>query len=142
MGDGRVALGVRFDGALRGEGWLVGTPRLDVLREKLTVPDLDFDVATGELLVQGLEFLRTEAVLAQLREAAVLPLGDRLDSLRVKVESAINRDLADGVQLSAQLTAGRLLDVVALPSSLIVRAEAAGTLALGVDREMRFTKPQ
>ncbi len=142
VGDGRVALGVRFDGALRGEGWLVGTPRLDVVREELTVPDLDFDVATGELLVQGLEFLRTEAVLAQLREAAVLPLSDRLDSLRVKVEGAINRDLTDGVQLSAQLTAGRLLDVVALPSSLIVRAEAAGTLALGVDRKMRFTKPQ
>ncbi len=142
VGDGRVALGVRFDGALRGEGWLVGTPSLDVAREELTVPDLDYDVATGDALVHGLEFLRSEAVLAQLRELAVLPLGDRLDSLRVKVEAAINRDLTDGVQLSAQLIAGRLLDVVAMPSSLIVRAEAAGTLALGIDREMRFSKPK
>ena len=140
VGDGRVALGVRFDGALRGEGWLVGTPKLDVEREELTVPDLDFDVATGDALVKGLEFLRTDKVLAQLRTAAVLPLGDRLDSLRVKVEGAINRDLTEGVQLSAQLLTGRLLDVVAMPSSLIVRAEAAGTLALHIDRELRFGK--
>ncbi len=140
VGDGRVALGVRFDGALRGEGWLVGTPQLDVEREELTVPDLDFDVATGEALVHGLSFLRTDAVLAQLRGSAVLPLGSRLDSLRVKVEGAINRELADGVALSAQLFTGRLLDVVAMPSSLIVRAEAAGTLALDIDRELRFKK--
>jgi len=53
----------------------------------------------------------------------------------------INRDLSDGVQLSAQLTTGRLLDIVAMPSSLIVRAEAAGTLALGIDRQLRFCKP-
>jgi hypothetical protein len=141
VGDGRVALGLRFDGALRGEGWLVGTPVLDVPTEQLTVPDLDFDVATGDALVRGLEFLRTDAVLSQLRESAVLPLGERLDALRVKVEGAINRDLADGVALSARLRTGRLLDVVAMPSSLIVRAEAAGSLALGIDRELSFRAP-
>ena len=54
VGDGRLALGLRFDGALRGEGWLLGTPPVDVAREVLSVPDLDFDVATGDALVQGL----------------------------------------------------------------------------------------
>ncbi len=138
VGDGRVALGVKFDGAVRGEGWLVGTPQLDIEREELTVPDLNFDVATSNALVQGLAFLTEEAAVLQLREAAVLPLADRLATLRAKVEGAINRQLTDGVQLSAKLTAGRLIDVVAMPSALIVRAEAAGSLALDVDREMRF----
>jgi hypothetical protein len=142
VGDGRVALGVRFDGSVRGEGWLVGTPKLDITNEQLTVPDLNFDVATSDMLVQGLAYLQSETVIAMLREAAVLPLAAPLQQLRTKVEGAINRELTDGVELSAQLTAGRLLDVVAMPSALIVRAEAAGTLALHIDRELRFkSKP-
>ena len=138
VGDGRVALGVKFDGAVRGEGWLVGTPQLDIANEQLTVPDLNFDVATSDLLVQGLAYLQSDAVVSMLREAAVLSLVEPLQQLRTKVEGAINRELTDGVELSAQLTAGRLLDVVAMPSALIVRAEAAGTLALNIDRELRF----
>lgn len=142
VGDGRVALGVRFDGSVRGEGWLVGTPKLDIAREELTVPDLDFDVATSDVLVQGLAYLQSENVIKLLREAAVLPLAEPLQQLRSKVEGAVNRELTEGVELEAQLTAGRLLDVVAMPSALIVRAEAAGTIALHIDRELRFkTKP-
>lgn len=137
VGDGRLALGLRFTGAVEGEGWLVGTPQLDTNRESLTVPDLDFDVATGDLLVQGLEFLRTPAVLEQLRAAAVLPLREPLEALRAKVEQAINRELTDGVSLAATLVRGRLVDVTAMPHALIVRAEAAGRLALDVDRELR-----
>ena len=138
VGDGRVALGVKFDGSVRGEGWLVGTPKLDIASERLTVPDLNFDVATSDVLVQRLAYLQSETVINKLREAAVLSLAEPLQQLRTTVEGAINRQLTDGVELSAQLTAGRLLDVVAMPSALIVRAEAAGTLALNIDRELRF----
>lgn len=140
VGDGRLALGVRFDGALRGEGWLIGTPQLDVASGVLSVPDLDFDVATGDLLVRGLEFLRTESVLAQLREAAQLPLAGPLDALREKVQAAMNRELADGVLLFAELTWARVIQVVALPSGLVARAETTGSIGLGIDRELRVKR--
>lgn len=140
LGDGRLALGVRFDGALRGEGWLIGTPRLDVASGVLSVPDLDFDVATGDLLVRGLEFLRTDAVLAQLREAAQLPLAGPLDALREKVQGAMNRELADGVSLFAELTSARVIQVAALPTALVARAETTGTIGLGIDRELRVKR--
>ena len=79
-------------------------------------------------------------MLAQLREAAVLPLRDPLDALREKVEGAINRELTDGVSLTATLVRGRVLDVTAMPSALLLRAEAAGRLALDVDRELSISK--
>ncbi len=140
VGDGRLALGVRFDGALRGEGWLIGTPQLDVASGVLSVPDLDFDVATGDLLVRGLEFLRTDAVLAQLREAAQLPLAEPLDALREKVQGAMNRELADGVSLFAELTSARVIQVAALPTALVARAETTGSIGLGIDRELRVKR--
>jgi hypothetical protein len=140
VGDGRLALGVRFDGALRGEGWLIGTPQLDVATGVLSVPDLDFDVATGDLLVHGLAFLRTDAVLAQLREAAQLPLAGPLDALREKVQGAMNRELADGVSLFAELTSARVIQVAALPTALVARAETTGSIGLGIDRELRVKR--
>ena len=53
LGDGRLVVGVQFSGSLKGEGYLVGTPKFDPISNMLYVPDLDFDVATGDRLVQG-----------------------------------------------------------------------------------------
>jgi hypothetical protein len=136
LGDGRLAVRLRFAGAVRGEGWLVGTPALDSTTGTVRVPDLDFDVATGNLLVQGLAFLQGPAVLEALRTAAVFPLGDPLDALRVRVEGAMNRELTDGVHLTARLQSARLASVHALPEALVVRAETRGQLGLGIDRAL------
>jgi hypothetical protein len=137
VGDGRVAFGLRFSGALRGEGWLLGTPQLDATTGELTVPDLDFDVATGDALVRGLSFLRSDATLEALRTAARLPLAGPLDDLRGLVEGAMNRELAGGVQLWATLTSARVVDVRAYPEAIIARAQTSGAIGLGIDRPLR-----
>ena len=137
VGDGRVAFGLRFSGALRGEGWLLGTPQLDPTTGELIVPDLDFDLATGDALVRGLSFLRSDATLEALRTAARLPLAGPLDDLRGLVEGAMNRELADGVQLWATLTSARVVDVRAHPDAIIARAQTSGAIGLGIDRPLR-----
>lgn len=136
VGDGRLAVGLRFSGALRGEGWLLGTPQLDDATGDLIVPDLDFDVATGDLLVRGLAFLRSPGTLRALREAARVPLTGAIAELRGRVEQAMNRDLADGVALRAELTTARVVHVSAQPEALVARAETEGVIGLGIDRSL------
>lgn len=136
VGDGRLAVGLRFSGALRGEGWLLGTPQLDRATGDLVVPDLDFDVATGDVLVRGLAFLRAPATLRALRAAARVPLTGAMAELRERVERAMNRDLADGVALWAELTTARVVHVSAQPDALVARAEAEGVIGLGIDRSL------
>lgn len=136
LGDGRLVLGVQFSGSLQGEGYLVGTPRFDVASNMLYVPDLNFDVATSDKLVQGVAWLKKDDVVSQLREIARFPLTDVLDDTRKKVEEKINRELTDGVRLNATLHAGRVIDVAALQRAMVVRAEAVGTIGLTLDREL------
>ena len=136
VGDGRLALGLRFSGAVDGEGWLVGTPVLDTMRGTLTVPDLDFDVATGDLLVRGLQFLRGTSVLDVLRAQATVSLDELLDPLRERVQRAMNRELAEGVHLVAALSSARAVAVSAGPDALHARAETRGRLALEIDRTL------
>ena len=136
LGDGRLAVGVQFSGSLQGEGYLVGTPKFDPSSNMLYVPDLNFDVATSDRLVQGVAWLKKADVVDQLREIARFPLEDVLADTRNKVEEKINRELTRGVHLAAKFKTGRVIDVVALERAMIVRAEAVGTLGLSVDREL------
>ncbi len=134
LDDGRVVLAVRVSGDISGTAYLVGTPQLDQVTRALIVPDLDFDVSTSNALVQGLAWLRKGDMVTQLRKQARFPLDTILEETRVKVEDALNRDLTDGVELSGTVRTGKLLDVLVHPRWLVVRAEAAGTLALNIDR--------
>jgi hypothetical protein len=140
MNDGRIVLAVGMDGAVSGEAYFVGTPQIDTVSRTLIVPDLDFDVATANALVLGLAWLKKGDMLAELRQRARVPIEALLEDTRTKVEQALNRDLADGVSLSGTVTRGRVLDVVAEPRWLVVRAEATGTLGLGIDREIKLRR--
>lgn len=137
LGDGRVVLAVTVGGGVRGTGYLVGTPTIDHKARALVVSDLDFDVATSDALVAGLAWLKKSDFLERLRASARFPLDSALEETRARVEEALNRDLTDGVQLSGTVTTGRLMDVIVHPRWLVVRAEAAGHLALDIDRPIR-----
>ncbi len=134
LDDGRVVLAVRVSGDISGTAYLVGTPQVDQVTRALIVPDLDFDVSTSNALVRGLAWLRKGDMVTQLRKQARFPLDTILEETRAKVEDALNRDLTDGVQLSGTVRTGKLLDVLVHPRWLVVQAEAAGTIALDIDR--------
>jgi Domain of unknown function (DUF4403) len=140
LGDGRVVLALGVDGAVKGDAFFIGTPVVDTSSRMLSVPDLDFDVATADALVRGLAWLKKADVVTELRKRARVPLSPILEETRVRVERALNRDLAEGVRLSGEVETGRILDVFADPRWLIVRAEATGSLGLGIDRELKFRK--
>lgn len=137
LDDGRVVLAVTVGGGVRGTAYLVGTPTIDHQARALVVSDLDFDVATNDALVAGLAWLKKGDLLERLRASARFPLDSALEETRERVEGALNRDLTDGVRLSGTVTTGRLMDVLVHPRWLVVRAEAAGRLALDIDRPIR-----
>lgn len=140
--DGRIVLAATMGGSVRGDVYLVGTPQVDREARALTVPDLDFDVETNDALISGVTWLKREEFVQRLRQSARFPLDDVLERTRLKVEEALNRDLTDGVRLSGAVRTGRLVDVLVHPRWLVVRAEAAGALALDVDRPIKRSPPK
>ena len=140
LNDGRVALALGMDGAVRGDAYFVGTPSVDTVLRTLTFPDLDFDVATANSLVRGLAWLKKGNLVTELRARATVPLDTILEETRARAEKAINRELTHGVELVGTIHTGRLVDVVAEPAWIVVRAEATGALGLGIDREIRIKK--
>lgn len=138
IGGNRVALEVRLSGAARGRLHLIGTPAYDAVRDAITVPDLDYDVHTANVLVQGITWLAGGKLRNELRNKAVLPASAMLDLARGLANAEITRTLADGVRLSGEIRGARALTARATAEGLRAQARGFGKLALDIRLEDVF----
>lgn len=136
IGDRRVALGVDLGGAVRGRVYFTGTPVIDTATRQVAVPDLDYDVGSSNLLVQGLDWLRGDDLRDLLRTFARFPDAQAIGRLVPLAERGMNRQLADGVVLRASIHEARGVSVRATTRDLRVYAEARGTARLAISKEI------
>ncbi len=124
IGDGRVALEVRFEGSARGRVFLVGRPELDSSAGELHVPDLEFDLETRNVLVGGLAWLAEDRLVEFLRQRARVSVAEVMEPARDQLLRGMNRDLSDDVSVEGDVHSTDLLEVRALRDYLLVHAEA------------------
>ena len=135
LGNGRVALEVEVGGAVRGRIFLVGTPRHDPAADEIHVPDLDFDVATANMLVGSIDWLAHEELSGFLRERARWPAGD-LSALAFRyLERGLNSRLSDRVRLEGRVDSVTIRAVHATRAALEVHADASAEATLVVERD-------
>ncbi|HEX9562668.1 MAG TPA: DUF4403 family protein [Gemmatimonadaceae bacterium] len=141
IGGGRVALGVNLGGAVRGRLYFTGTPQLDRQRRELRVPDLDFDLGTADLLVQGMEWLKGEEMRDFLRDRARVSEAELIGRLSALAEAGINRTLTDGIVLSGTVHRAEATSVRASIAELRVRALAEASLRLDISKAPTVPRP-
>ncbi len=132
IGGGKLALELRFKGAAQGRVYFVGTPRYDAGTNELFVPDLDYDVGSVNLLVSGLEWMKHDDVREFFRARARWPVGDVMQKGREQLAKGLNRDLAPGVRLTAEVNTVQGLAVNAQRRAILLRAQADANARLTV----------
>lgn len=141
IGGGRVALAVTLAGRVRGRLYFTGTPTLDSVQHQIHVPDLDYDVGTGQMLVQGFAWLKGVDIRDFLRDRARLPDSAAIGRLSGVAENGINRTLADGVTLSGRIHNARGTVVLATTKEIRMRAVAEAEFKLAIDRGPTLPRP-
>jgi hypothetical protein len=134
IGGGRVALVVEVSGDLEGRLVLVGTPSYEASSGEVFVPDLDFSVATENLLVSGASRALHRQLVTVLRNRARWPVGDAMSWVAEKLAEGLNRELADGVRLDGRVDDVGIIGVEARTDHLLVRARGSAEASLTVDR--------
>jgi hypothetical protein len=124
LGDGRVVVELDFKGSAQGRVFLVGTPHYDVDAGEVYVPDLDFDLASLDLLIGGLDWFAHDQAVAFLRAKARWPVDDLTGFAEIQLLRGLNRQLSDEAQLRGTVDSVRVIDVYATRQSLVVHAEA------------------
>jgi len=132
IGGGKLALELDFRGTVSGRIYFIGTPRYNPRTNELFVPDLDYDAGTANLLVSGFEWVKHDEVRNYFREHAQWPVGDIIAQGREQLSKGLNRDLAAGVKLTAEVKTVQGLAVRAQRSALRLRARADANARLTV----------
>jgi hypothetical protein len=134
IGGGKLALELRFKGAANGHIYLVGTPRYDASTNELYVPDLDYDVGSTALLVKGLEWVKHDDVRKFITTNARWEIGDVMRTGKEQLTKGLNRDLAPGVHLAADVKQVEGLSVHARRTAIRLRAQADANARLTIDQ--------
>ncbi|MEO8192775.1 MAG: DUF4403 family protein [Gemmatimonadales bacterium] len=124
IGGGKLALELRFGGAASGHIYFVGTPRYDAGTNELFVPDLEYDVGSASLLVSSVEWVKHDDVRDFFRNQARWSVGDVIQKGREQLLKGLNRDLAPGVRLTADVKRVQGLSVHARRTAIRLRAQA------------------
>jgi hypothetical protein len=132
IGAGKLAVELRFSGAASGHVFLVGTPRYDPGTNELFVPDLEYDVGSANLLVSGVEWVKHDDVRDFLRSQARWSIGDVMETGKQQLLKGLNRDLAPGVRLTADVKQVQGLSVHARRTAIRLRAQADANARLTV----------
>lgn len=132
IGGAKLALELRFGGRASGHVYFVGTPRYDAGTNELFVPDLEYDVGSANALVSGVEWVKHNDVRDFFRSQARWSVGDVMQTGREQLLKGLNRDLAPGVRLTADVKQVQGLSVHARRSAILLRAQADANARLTV----------
>jgi Domain of unknown function (DUF4403) len=142
IGGGRVALRIDLVGSVRGAVYFTGTPGFDLDAHQITVPDLDYDAGTVNVLLHGYELLQQVRLRDFLRDRARIPDSAVVNRLSQLAETGINRPLpARGTRLRGRIHRAGVIAVHASLQDIRVRAVADADLSLSIDRAPSIPRP-
>jgi hypothetical protein len=134
IGGGRLAMAVDLSGAVGGRVFLTGRPVIDPVTREISVPDLDFDVATRDVLLSTVAWLAGPTLREELRARARWPGNPAVDWLAGWLREGLNRDISDDLRVSGTVDSLDIVDTYALTQALRVRVTATGAARLQIIR--------
>ncbi len=129
---GQLALAVSFTGDARGTLRFVGTPKLDTARHEITMPDLDYALATDNPLIDTYAWLRSDAMRTAFRDRAHLPVDSALAQGRELLRVGLNRRIGDMMTMNATVQNVGVRGLYVTRGGIVVRGEAQGRAGVAV----------
>jgi hypothetical protein len=132
VGEGRLALEVLVSGDVSGRIYLTGRPVIDASTGRISVPDLEFDVATDEAIDGIIPRLAARSLRDFLRQEASWPVDPAVRWLADWLRVGLNRKISEDLQVTGVVDTVGIVGIYALQESLLVRLSASGAASLFV----------
>jgi hypothetical protein len=112
--------------------YLKGTPRFLPKERMIDLPNLDYDIKSSDLMVQVADWLFKSDFRDEMRRAAKVPVGAKMDLLKEKINKALNRRLSPLTRISTQVNSFKVLDGFVDDEGIQVRLSIEGTATMEV----------
>ena len=113
---GRLAFTVAFSGDAHGRLRFLGTPVYNAKKREVLVPDLDYDLATDDKLINTYAWLKADDLRAMFRQRARFSVAEAIDKGKEMLLMGLNRTIGDA------MTLGATVDSVAVKGLFVTRA--------------------
>lgn len=121
---------VGFSGKKSGELYLTGTPHFNLEKQTISFPDMEFDIKTRSALLKSAKWLFDKRITELLRSSANFALNDYMEKFKATVDSNLNGEIRDGVQMKGHIDAIRVDLIHPQAESLFIRLNTTGHLRI------------
>lgn len=128
----QISFRVKFSGKKRGEMYFTGTPIFDSLEQVISFPDLTFDLKTKSALLKSAKWMFDKKITNLIRDYAEVDLKPHLDSLKVTVDSSLNGEITEGVNMKGKVEHLGVKIVVPQEHQLFVRMKTLGRIEVNM----------
>ena len=136
LGNGNTMIvALQLSGDVSGTIYLQGTPTYvrsvnGLPQEAIEVPDLDYTIESRNVLANVADWVLHSELREDLRSKATFPLTTRIEEIKAKLQTAINRPLTPTVKLSGNVSDVTIRGVYLSNGAITVQAVANGTTSV------------
>jgi hypothetical protein len=123
---GRLALSITFSGDAKGTLRFLGGPIYDAVHREVAVPDLDYDLATDNQLINTYAWLKSDDLRAMFRQRARVAVAPAIERGKSLLLLGLNRKIGSAMTLFATVDSVAVRGLFVTRSGIVVRGVAAG----------------
>lgn len=126
----RLHIKVDFSGKKSGTLYLTGTPSFDAESQRISFPDLEFDLKTKSTLLKSAQWLFDKKITNIIRDAANLDLAEYLSEFKKSVDQSINGEIDKGVWMNGEVENILIDFIYPREDALFMRISSTGTIGI------------
>lgn len=131
-GNSKIIVELTFRGTREGTIYFTGTPVYDKTTNKLTVPDLDFELQTRSLLLRAAAWILNARITNELRSAVQFDITSILANVKTTIETNLTKQISANVSSTCYITDVNLVGIFPTHDNLIIRPLLIGDLSVDV----------
>lgn len=129
----KLGVAVGFAGTKKGIFYLLGNPAFDNAKASLALKNIEYDIATKNVLIKTAKWMMDETIRKKLEEQMVFDLNDLMNFTKKSISESLNQTLDGGVKLKGNLKSLEISGWSLQQDALWIRAKSVGDVQVTMD---------
>ena len=128
--DRKLSIQIDFTGSKKGTFILTGTPVINMETQTISIPDIDYDIRTKDIMLSVGEKLFRNKIITSLKEKAAVDLPALIEKNRTQIDAQFNRQVTSKFFTRGHLQEVRITGLVVSSNQLRLQTLIKANLQL------------
>ncbi len=124
----KLGVAVGFAGTKKGMFYLLGNPAFDNSKASLALKNVEYDIATKNVLIKTAKWMMDETIRKKLEEQMVFDLSDLMNLTKKSIAESLNQTMDGGIKIKGMLKSLEISGWSLQQDALWVRAKTLGDI--------------